>query len=240
MPVTTRSGVLRSQIAEETTLPANSTTSTQVSKSMVISKTTRKFQSQQKQKQLKAQPPTTSIEPETCSTVEQQLPPSQIETTVENNNYHDHEDERLGTEMDISLESLFSDQQLILPTTHENEIAEQQTVKNDYPMLSLGSSNEDDDDMYPDDSNTIMNKPVVKGDITTGTSTRGDKMIFMNSYGYLYISETKNTVGWRCVRRNENCKAVVYTLKESGLQKLRRKNYPPLPNDQKFVVPTVY
>jgi len=74
MPVTTYVGALRSQINEGTTLPTNLTISTQVSKLMVTSKTTRKYRSQQKQKQLKAQPPTTYIEPKTCFTVEQQLP----------------------------------------------------------------------------------------------------------------------------------------------------------------------
>ena len=41
-------------------------------------------------------------------------------------------------------------------------------------------------------------------------------MIFMNSYGYIHMNETKNTIGWRCVKRNENCKAVIYTGKISG------------------------
>ena len=25
------------------------------------------------------------------------------------------------------------------------------------------------------------------------------------------MNETKDTIGWRCVKRNENCKAVIYT-----------------------------
>jgi hypothetical protein len=36
-----------------------------------------------------------------------------------------------------------------------------------------------------------MNKPIVKGEITTGLSTRGGKMIFMNDFAYLYMSTGK-------------------------------------------------
>ncbi|CAF4282248.1 unnamed protein product, partial [Rotaria magnacalcarata] len=37
----------------------------------------------------------------------------------------------------------------------------------------------------------------------------------MNDFGYLFLNETKNAVGWRCARRDLNCKAVIYTLKNT-------------------------
>ena len=40
-------------------------------------------------------------------------------------------------------------------------------------------------------------------------------MVFMNGDGYLFMNETKNTIGWRCARRDENCKAVIYTFKST-------------------------
>jgi hypothetical protein len=61
-----------------------------------------------------------------------------------------------------------------------------------------------------------MNKPIVKGEITTGLSTRGGKMIFMNDFAYLYMSTGKKTTGWRCAKRNENCKAVIHVSNETG------------------------
>ena len=88
-------------------------------------------------------------------------------------------------------------------------------VKPEYSLLSSESSDKDEDDIYLGDSNTIMNKPVKKGEITSGTSTRGGKMVFMNNFGYLFMNETRNTVGWRCARRDLNCKAVIYTFKNT-------------------------
>jgi hypothetical protein len=41
-------------------------------------------------------------------------------------------------------------------------------------------------------------------------------MIFMNQYGYVYMNKTKTTVGYHCVKRNESCKAAIYTFKSSG------------------------
>ena len=35
---------------------------------------------------------------------------------------------------------------------------------------------------------------------------------FYETIWVLYMSETKTMIVWRCVRRNENSKAVVYTL----------------------------
>ena len=66
------------------------------------------------------------------------------------------------------------------------------------------------------DVNEFTNVPVIKGEITTGTSIRGGKMIFMNGFSYLYMGEGKETIGWRCARRDENCKAVIHVEKETG------------------------
>ncbi|CAF2712388.1 unnamed protein product [Rotaria sp. Silwood2] len=194
----------------------------------------------------------------------------------------------------------------VTPSVMKSPTLTVEKVKIDYSLLS---SDQDEDDIYPGDSNAIMNKTVEKGEIISGTSTRGGKMIFMNDYGYLFMNETQNTVGWRCARRDLNCKAVIYTFKntqefshwngqvhshlrdtgytrkyeilskikslvidvfipikaiiedeyrkakltaeekrvtplptqiESGLYKLRRKRYPPIPTDQKFIIPAVY
>ena len=73
-----------------------------------------------------------------------------------------------------------------------------------------------DHDINLNDANATVNDPVVGGDITCGTSTRGGKMIFMNGYGYIFMNETKEFMGWRCVKRNEQCKAVIYTFKSTG------------------------
>jgi hypothetical protein len=85
-----------------------------------------------------------------------------------------------------------------------------------HTLVSLVSSDEDNDDLHNDDFNTISNKPVTKGNITFGTSNRGGEMIFMNRYAYIRMNETKTLIGWRCSKRNENCKAVIYTLKSTG------------------------
>ncbi|CAM4942461.1 unnamed protein product [Rotaria socialis] len=160
-------------------------------------------------------------------------------------------------------------------------------VKIDYFLLSSESSDKDEDDIYPGDSNAIMNKPVKNGKITSGTSTRGGKMIYMNDYGHLFLNETKNAVGWshwngqvyshlrdagytrkneillkiksrvvdefipiKAITEDEYRKANLTAEEkrvmplpiqiESGLYKLRRKRYPPIPTDQKFIIPPVY
>ena len=41
-------------------------------------------------------------------------------------------------------------------------------------------------------------------------------MIFMNDFAYLHMSIAKETTGWRCARRNENCKAVIHISKQIG------------------------
>ncbi|CAF1635721.1 unnamed protein product, partial [Adineta ricciae] len=160
-----------------------------------------------------------------------------------------------------------------------------------------------------DEVDTFMNEPVVEGEITTGISNRKCDMVFMNGYSYLHMNTAKETIGWRCAKRSENCKAVIHTSRitgrfskwngqfhchtrdlnemrkreilsaikkrvleefipvkiiveqeytkgnlttdekrhmplpsqiESGIHKLRRKAVPPIPHDQKFIMPSVY
>ena len=37
-----------------------------------------------------------------------------------------------------------------------------------------------------------------------------------NTLTHIHMNETKETIDWRCVKRNENCKAVIYTTKSTG------------------------
>ena len=90
------------------------------------------------------------------------------------------------------------------------------TVDREHPLVSLDSSNDEQGDDLHHDSNTLANVPVIEGEITTGTSNRGGKMVFMNGFGYLYMSTGKETIGWRCARRDENCPATIHTLKRTG------------------------
>ncbi|CAF4204810.1 unnamed protein product, partial [Rotaria sordida] len=107
------------------------------------------------------------------------------------------------------------------------------------------SSDEDNDDIYYGDSNAIINKPVIKGDTAVGTSSRGGRMIFMNQYGVVdeFIS-IKTIVEEEYRKANlsaEEKRIMPLPVQiESGLNKLRRKALPPLPNDQKFIIPDVY
>ena len=54
-----------------------------------------------------------------------------------------------------------------------------------------------------------------KGEIISGTSTRGGKVAFTNNYEYLFMNEARHTIGWSREQRDDNCKAVVSTLKST-------------------------
>ena len=94
--------------------------------------------------------------------------------------------------------------------------ASTRNVDGDRLTVSLDSSNAGETDNPACDSNDLMNLPVIAGDVTTGTSTRGGKMISMNGFSYLYMSAAKHTIGWRCARRDENCKATIHTSKQTS------------------------
>ena len=124
-----------------------------------------------------------------------------------------------STLLDGHNDQLTSSSSTLLSTTSSAAESIPQTCKEkeaDESIFLAVSSNEDNQNIYYKDSNEIINKPMIKEDIIEGMSTRGGRMIFMNNYGYLFMTETKSTIGWRCVKRNENCKAVIYTLKTTG------------------------
>ena len=86
----------------------------------------------------------------------------------------------------------FQDHPTISPSSPKNEPKE-----TDHQALSTLPLDEDIDGIYQDYSNRATNSPVVGGDITYGTSTRGGKMIYMNFYGYikLHMNETIDFLG---------------------------------------------
>lgn len=198
MPVTTRAAALRSKSNGNEITSVKQTTPPQAPGGTV-----RQHHSQQQQQtQAEEQLSPNCTNSESCVTSPQQSTVSQAVSVIDVDSHRDQADGKQKSDMDVSLESLFCDQEVILSTT---EIG-----GNVSPMSSSFLSNQDDD------LNATTSTPVVQGDITLGTSTRGGKMIFMNLYGYIHMNETKETIGWRCVKRNENCKAVIYTIKSTG------------------------
>ncbi|CAF1094513.1 unnamed protein product [Rotaria sp. Silwood1] len=223
MPVTTRAAALRYHATSDATASLEQATSTTTSSS----KAARKCRS--KQKQLKVQYSNTSSKPETSSTSQEQSIVSKAESTVIVIYHVDDDDKHLETEVDESFEDFSANKPMILSASNENKestsshspsrqstTSSTEKTNNDDSLVSLGSSTTDDNDVYSGDSNGFVNVPVLKGDITTGTSRRGGKMIFMNGCGYLYMSTAKQTIGWRCSRRDENCRVVIHTLKKTG------------------------
>ncbi|CAF1416309.1 unnamed protein product [Adineta ricciae] len=77
-----------------------------------------------------------------------------------------------------------------------------------HSVISLQSSENDENDS--------MHVSVTEGEIITDESTRGGKMVFMNGFAYLYTGMSKDATGWRCARRNENCKVVIHISKLTG------------------------
>ncbi|CAF4189714.1 unnamed protein product [Rotaria magnacalcarata] len=222
MPVTTRAAALRSHATSDATPSLKQATSAPTSSS----KAARKCPS--KQKQLKAQFSNTSSKPEASSTSQEQSTVSKAESTVKVI-YHVDDDKHLETEVDEPFEDLSVNKPMILSASNENKestsshspsgqstTSSTEKTNNDDSLVSLGSLTNDENDVYSGDSNGFVNVPVIKGDITTGTSRRGGKMIFMNGCGYLYMSTAKQTSGWRCSRRDENCRVVIHTLKRTG------------------------
>ncbi|CAF1168612.1 unnamed protein product [Rotaria sordida] len=227
MPVTTRAAALRSQSSVNVTPSLDQTMSTSTS----ISKTTRKCPSKQKHKQVKVQPVVTCDEFEVCP-----APPQQQSTILDTESIpeviklSEGEENKLAKEMDAPLENLFADEPSVSSSLNKNSesivLSPTSTsaphspvtitkLKDGHSIISLESSNNDESDIEGD-SNAFMNVPIIKGSITTGTSTRGGKMVFMNGFGYLYMSTAKKSIGWRCVRRDMNCKAVIHTSKITG------------------------
>ncbi|CAF4735879.1 unnamed protein product [Rotaria sp. Silwood1] len=301
MPVTTRAAALRSQANADLIHSQDQATPTSTS----TGKTTRKCSSKQQCKQALVQQIISCAESQICPPLQPQSTTLDAVLTPECIHEQPHEDVILKTD-DATVEPTSS-----TPITGSVSPTKSPPTKNDDndSIISLESSNNDENEIFAGDSSHLMNVPVIKGEITTGTSTRGGKMVFMNGFAYLYMSMAKETTGWRCARRNENCKAVIHISKqtgqfshwngifhchssdaretrkrdilnkikhrvldeyisikiiieeeyrkanlsveekrmmplpaqiESGLHKLRRKSLPPMPQNQKFLVPSVY
>ncbi|CAF1678174.1 unnamed protein product [Rotaria magnacalcarata] len=167
---------------------------------------------------------------------EQQLHEQQTKSLmpVEYDRYHDSKHSISDT--DLSIANLFAPLSLTVTKTYEVKTSEQsnqqsalhhtQSCRSMSPTSPLcsapiallvsgkSSSDENQNDSSFGYANAMLNVPIDDGDITTGTSQRGGRMIFLNGYSYLYMT--------------------------SGLQKLRRKALPPLPSDQRVVIPPAY
>ncbi|CAF4438274.1 unnamed protein product, partial [Rotaria socialis] len=316
MPVTTRAAALRSQIAEETTSSMKQVQSSEIStesekhSSVVQQLAVPQIESATEINDHRDHENKRLIEEIDISIenlcIDEVLT---LSTASENKIAEQQINKQLGSSHSDDHQSTILSSSSVASSVMKSPTLTVEKVKIDYSLLSTESSDKDEDGIYLGDSNAIMNKPVKNGEITSGTSTRGGKMIYMNDFGYLFLNETKNAVGWRCARRDLNCKAVIYTLKntqefshwngqvhshlrdagytrkneilskiksrvvdefipikliiedeyrkakltaeekrvmplpiqiESGLYKLRRKRYPPIPTDQKFIIPPVY
>ncbi|CAF1532698.1 unnamed protein product [Rotaria magnacalcarata] len=212
MPVTTRAATLRSQANADLIHSQDQATPTSTS----TGKTTRKYSSKQKRKQAQGQLAKqliiSSVESQICSPLQPQSTTLDAVLTSEGIHEQHHEDVTLKND-DATVEPTSS-----IPITSSVSPTTSSPTKNDDndSIISLESSNNDENEIFAGDSNHLMNEPVIKGEVTTSTSTRGGKMIFMNGFGYLYMSMAKETTGWRCARRNENCKAVIHISKQTG------------------------
>ncbi|CAF3352601.1 unnamed protein product [Rotaria socialis] len=231
MPVTTRAAALRSQTSRDITPSLDQTTSTSAS----TTKTTRKCPS--KHKEVKVQSSMACDQFEVSSIPRQQSTIFDTEATSEVIKQFDHEDNKLERELDTNLENLVANEPCISPSSNKNcestfssptsaeststpvshsTTASIKEIEDDHSTISLETSNNDENFISLGDSNALVNVPIIKGDITTGTSTRGGKMVFMNGFGYLYMSTAKQSIGWRCARRDMNCKAVIHTSRVTG------------------------
>ncbi|CAM4988528.1 unnamed protein product [Rotaria socialis] len=231
MPVTTRAAALRSQTSRDITPSLDQTTSTSAS----TTKTTRKCPS--KHKEVKVQSSMACDQFEVSSIPRQQSTIFDTEATSEVIKQFDHDDNKLERELDTNLENLVANEPCISPSSNKNcestfssptsaeststpvshsTTASIKEIEDDHSTISLETSNNDENFISLGDSNALVNVPIIEGDITTGTSTRGGKMVFMNGFGYLYMSTAKQSIGWRCARRDMNCKAVIHTSRVTG------------------------
>ncbi|CAF4374051.1 unnamed protein product, partial [Rotaria magnacalcarata] len=152
---------------------------------------------------------------------------------VEYDRYHDSKHSISDT--DLSIANLFAPLSLTVTKTYEVKTSEQsnqqsalhhtQSCRSMSPTSPLcsapiallvsgkSSSDENQNDSSFGYANAMLNVPIDDEDITTGTSQRGGRMIFLNGYSYLYMSESKATFAWQCSKRVEHCKAVIHTSK---------------------------
>ena len=206
MPVTTRSAALRSQTKKDKVDPE-------------ASSNRKKPSSRQRKRQEKQPSSDTCISSEACHRLYSSSSKLEMKTLSLAVHRQDIEREDCTNEVDFSMGHLFPNQELVSPSpaVFSAEIASTE-VEELVPLSAASSSldNDDGNDLSQGDSDAPSNVPVVSGDITFGTSTRGGRMIFMNFYGYIFMNETKEFIGWRCIKRNEQCKAVIYTCKNTA------------------------
>ncbi|CAF1646069.1 unnamed protein product, partial [Adineta ricciae] len=170
MPVTTRAAALKSGTKKDNMASAR----------VSIKKKGRSRSRKQQQTKTQEDPlPTTLVASEVRPVVEQQSTDQMVL-------HLDDDNSKKNDEMDISIESLFSDQEIMSSTTNEEKDPQttsttssvpigtttSETGATAVPIVSGVSLDSDDDD--------ATSKPVVGGEITYGTSTRGGEMIYMN------------------------------------------------------------
>lgn len=203
MPVTTRAAALRSQGGGNEASSLKQPFSSQAS-----GKRTRKARHLQQQDQLKEHSSAVCEQSDACSIFEHQSSVLQVESPRDQDSHRDDVNKRPEIETLNALEDSLPGQEVMLRANEH--------VREPATTSPLVFSNGHDDETNHDGFDVSNSSPVVSGDITIGTSTRGGKMVFMNNYGYIHMNETKDMIGWRCVKRNENCKATIYTLKSTG------------------------
>lgn len=211
MPVTTRAAALRSPDNADLIHSQDQGTST----SALTNKKTHKCSSKRKRKQVQVQQIVSCAESQIYPLLQQQS--TSLEATSTSERIYEQPNEDVILKKDDATDEPTSSS-LITTIISLTTSPTTSVINNDdnNSNISPESPNNDDSELATGDSNHFMNIPVIEGEIITGTSTRGGKMIFMNGFAYLYMRMAKETTGWRCARRNENCKAVIHISKQTG------------------------
>jgi hypothetical protein len=114
MSVTTRAAALKSKTKEDDNFPV-----------IISSKNKKKSRSKQQPKQHEEQPPASSVQSEVRPTLEQQSSSLQTESMIHASSRHQDEDKNEDDGLDISLESLFIDQEAVSSTTNARKVIEE-------------------------------------------------------------------------------------------------------------------
>ncbi|CAF1116705.1 unnamed protein product [Rotaria sordida] len=131
-----------------------------------LAKTTRKCSSKRKCKQDQVQQIISCAESQICPPLQLQSTTLYAVLTPEGIHEQPHEDVILKKD-DATVEAASSSPITIpvSPTTSPTKNDDNDAI------ISLESSNNDENELFEGDSNHLMNVPVIKGEITTGTST---------------------------------------------------------------------
>ncbi|CAF1103951.1 unnamed protein product, partial [Rotaria sp. Silwood1] len=164
MPVTTRAAALRSHTNADLIHSQDQATPTSTS----TGKTTHKCSSKQKRKQAQVQQIISCAESQICPPLQSQSTTLDAVLTLEGIHEQPHEDVILKKD-DATGEPTSS-----TPITGSVSPTTSSPTKNDDndSIISLESSNKDENEIFAGDSKHLMNVPVIKGEVTTGTSTR--------------------------------------------------------------------